>query len=58
MFSVLTFLRFMTCLMSVKKNMCKEKMFQLKSISDVIKLIDSSQELECILSDLNIQISN
>ena len=48
----------MTCLMSVKKNMCKEKMFQLKSISDVIKLIDSSQELECILSDLNIQISN
>ena len=39
-FSVLTFLRSMTCLISIEQNLCKEKKIQLQSLSNVITCIN------------------
>ena len=65
-FSVLTFLRSMSCSMSIEQNLCEEKIFQLQAVSNAIRCIDQRfvfknsgiscrQESWYILSGLDIQ---
>ena len=52
-FSVLTFLRSVTCLMSIEQSICTKKMVQLQSMSNVIISIKALHQVYwCTLSDL------